>query len=110
MVELLIMLSVVAILSGASIWANSRFSRHDRLPMQWSVGGHANCTAPRRIALAFTPTVAAFALGGATIAILLSGDPRLGQEGMGPPVLLLAGSVFLVVHVLHLRLIDRSVG
>jgi hypothetical protein len=110
MVELLIVLSVVGILGVASIWADNRFSRHERLPMQWSFGGQVNWTAPRRIALAFTPTIAAVALGGATIAILLSGDPRPGQEGVGPPVLLLVGLTFLTVHALHLWLIDRSVG
>lgn len=108
MVELLIALVVVVGLAAASIRANRRFSREERLPMQWSFTGKVNWTAPRRVALAFTPVLAAIILGAAVIAIELSGDARPGQEGMGPAVIFLVGIVFLLVHLLHLRLIART--
>ena len=108
MIELLIVLAVVLSLVAASIWADRRFRKTERLPMQWSLGGNVNWTAPRRIALAFTPALAAVTLGGVVLLILSSGDPRPSQEGMGPPVLLFLGLMFLAVHALHLWLIDRS--
>jgi hypothetical protein len=109
MIELLIVGAVVLALVAASAWADRRFRGAERLPMQWSFGGNVNWTAPRRIALAFTPALAAVTMGGVLLLILLSGDPRPGQEGMGPPVLLFVGLMFLAVHALHLWLIDRSV-
>ena len=109
MVELSIAVSVVVILAVASIRADKRFRREERLPMQWSFAGEVNWTAPRRIALAFTPILAALVLGAVAILILVSGEPRPGQEGFGPPVVLLTGLVFIGVHALHLRLIGRSV-
>lgn len=110
MIGLLLALIIVMILALSSIWANSRFHALERLPMQWSVSGKVNWTAPRRIALSFTPMLAAIVLGATAIAILASGDPRPGQEGLGEPVILLVGIVFITVHALHLRLIERSLG
>ena len=109
MVELSIALAVVVILGAASVWADNRFRREERLPMQWSFARKVNWTAPRRIALAFTPVLAAVVLGAVAVAVILSGDARAGQEGMGPSVVLLVGGVFLLAHALHLRLIDRSI-
>lgn len=108
MVELAIAAAIIAILCAASVWADRRFRREVRLPMQWSFGGKVNWTAPRRIALAFTPMFATVILGGVAVSVVASGDARVGQEGMGPPIVLLVGAVFLLVHALHLRLIDRS--
>ena len=109
MVELLIAVAVVTVLTITSIRANDRYRGRERLPMQWSFAGKVNWTAPRRIALAFTPTLAAIVLGATAIALWVSGAPRPGQEGMGAPVVLLIGAAFLIVHMLHLRLIHRTV-
>jgi hypothetical protein len=110
MIELLIAFVSVVLLAIASIRANNRLRHQERLPMQWSFTGKVNWTASRRIALAFTPALAALILGATAIAISASGDARPGQEGMGPPVVLMIGMVFVAVHVLHLRLIDRSLA
>lgn len=110
MVELAIALGSILILSFASIRADKRFRSEDRLPMQWSLTGAVNWTAPRRIALAFTPVLATIILTAVALSVSLSDDPRPGQEGLGAPVVLFIGLVFIGVHLLHLRLIARSVG
>jgi hypothetical protein len=109
MIELSIALSFILILSFASLRADQQFRCEDRLPMQWSVTGKVNWTAPRRIALAFTPVLATVILTAVALSVSLSGDPRPGQEGLGAPVVVFIGLVFTGVHLLHLRLIARSV-
>ena len=108
MIELLIALCVVALLAGGSAWAERRFRKVERLPMQWSLGGSVNWTAPRRLALAFTPTLGALVLGSTAIMTLFGDLPRRGQE-VGAPVLAVVGLAFLGAHGLHLWLIERSV-
>jgi hypothetical protein len=110
MVELLIALSAILVLSVISIRADKRLRSEARLPMQWSFSSEVNWTAPRRIALAFTPILAGLILTAVSLSVLLSDDPRSGQEGFGAPVVLVIGLVFIGVHLLHLRLIARGVG
>jgi hypothetical protein len=106
-VELLIAVSVVAALAGVSLWAERRFHHVERLPMQWSFQGRVNWTAPRRLALAFTPTLGALVLGSTAIMTLAAGPPSHGED-VGVPVLCLIGLTFLGAHGLHLWLIERS--
>lgn len=47
-----------AILIGLSFWANARFRGEERLPMQWSLSGTVNWSAPRLVALGFGPVLA----------------------------------------------------
>ncbi|TXM67598.1 hypothetical protein FV222_20140 [Methylobacterium sp. WL103] len=54
-----IAIAAVAVLSALSLWANGPFSALDRLPMQWSLSGEVNWSAPRPLALAFVPVLAA---------------------------------------------------
>jgi hypothetical protein len=110
MIELSIALSTILILSFASVRADERFRGEDRLPMQWSAKGNVNWTAPRRIALAFTPVLAIVVLTAVTLSIALGDDPRPGQDSFVTPAVLFIGLVFIGVHALHLRLIARSVG
>ena len=56
----LVAIAAVAVLSALSLWADGRFSASDRLPMQWSLSGEVNWSAPRPLALAFVPVLAAF--------------------------------------------------
>jgi hypothetical protein len=109
MAELLIAAVFASLVVVLSIWADRRFRAHDRLPMQWSFAGTVNWTAPRRMALAFTPAITVLVLGGTAITILLVGVTRPGQEHLGVPVLLLVGGGLLAAHLLHLWLIERSV-
>ena len=76
--------------------------------MQWSLEGTVNWTAPRRLALAFTPALGGLVIAAIALGVLASGAPRAGQEGFGAPIILIVGLGFVAVHVLHLRLIDRA--
>jgi hypothetical protein len=80
--QIAIAIAFVALLSICSVWADKRFRHQDRLPMQWSFAGSVNWTAPRRIALAFTPTLAALMPGGTAVLVLVSGEPRPGQGAL----------------------------
>ena len=110
MTELSIATVVILALCFASLKADRRFRNADRLPMQWSLAGEVNWTAPRRLALSFTPALASVILIAIALTILLSGHPRPGQEGLGVPIVLLVGLVFVGVHAMHLRLISRSIS
>lgn len=67
-----------------------------KLPMQWSLKGKANWTAPRAIAFAFIPVLAAVVL----VAILLSDRTR------NTDIALMSG-VFLACQLLHITLTQR---
>jgi len=108
MAELSIALVVVVLLWLASAWAGRRFRAHPRLPMQWSLAGEVNWTAPRRIALAFTPALASLILAAVATSAVFGGAPRPGQEGFGAAVVLLIGLGLLALHAVHLWLIDRA--
>lgn len=107
MAELSIAITVVAILIAVSFWADRRFCRHDRLPMQWSAAGKVNWTAPRRAALAFTPVLGVLMLGG-TATLLARGPLGQGRGDVGVSVLVVMGVGLLMGHLLHLWLIERS--
>lgn len=92
--------SGVLVLALMSLMANRKFRDRDRLPMQWSLDGKVNWSAPRRIALAFTPALAALVLFAA--AFKFSGD-----SGQAPWVLLVMVLAFVAAHMLHLRLLER---
>ncbi|RAK52089.1 hypothetical protein [Phenylobacterium deserti] len=98
----------VLLLTLASFWADRRFRGYDRLPMQWSMTGAVNWTAPRRLALAFTPALGALVLGATAGAALLGVPPRPGQEALVVPVLIMMAAGLLAAHGLHLWLIQRS--
>jgi len=107
MVVLIVAVSIALIMIGLSVQANSRFRQEERLPMQWSISGSVNWTAPRILALSFTPAL--------TIGILIffviasiSLQPRPGQEGEVVPALMCTGSIFIAVHLFHLWLIGKT--
>ncbi|WP_334164832.1 hypothetical protein [Phenylobacterium sp.] len=94
-------------LAAMSLTANARFRAERRLPMQWSRTGAVNWTAPRPLALAFTPLLAALCLS-ATAASATFIPSRPGQEGLVIPALIAAAGVFIGAHALHLWLIART--
>jgi hypothetical protein len=97
----------VCALAVMSIRANRRFKEEDRLPMQWSLDRSVNWTAPRPVALSFTPVLAAIVLSG-TIALTIYSTPKPGQEGLEAPIIMFVALVFIGAHAFHLWLIGNS--
>ena len=95
------------ILAGLSVRANVRFQQHERLPMQWSLAGTVNWTAPRAFALTLIPALGTGLLSFITL-LALNVRPRAGQEGMVLPVIMLVGAAFVGVQILHFWLIERT--
>ncbi len=89
--------------------ADRRLAAHPRLPMQWGFDGAVTWTAPRRIALSFTPVLAAatFAFLGMIAQV---SAPRPGQEGLVLPVTIGIGVGLVAIHRLHLWLIARTLA
>lgn len=108
MIQAFIAALALAVVVGMSLRASKRFSREERLPMQWSFGGSVNWSAPRTLALSFTPVLAAVVLSVATIGTIVS-TPRPGQEGLEVPVIVLLSLGFVGAHALHLWLIDKTI-
>ncbi len=90
-----------------SLRANRLFAKERRLPMQWSFSGAVNWTAPRHLALALTPLLATFVLSASVLSTIVF-EPRRGQEGFEIPAILLLALVFIGVHALHLRLVNKQ--
>lgn len=107
MVQAAIAVFAVATLASMSLIANGRFKHEQRLPMQWSLNGSVNWSAPRPIALAFTPVLAAICLT-ATAALTTVLQPRAGQEGLVIPANIFVALTFIGAHALHLWLIGRT--
>ena len=105
MTVLILAVIIALVMIGLSVRANSRFRDESRLPMQWSLS--VNWTAPRLVALSFTPALtmailAFFVMGSMTM------QPRPGQEGAVVPALLGMGVCFIAAHVFHLWMISKT--
>ena len=107
MIQAIVAVIAVCALVLMSVRENRRFKEQDRLPMQWSLNGSVNWTAPRPVALAFTPILAAIVLG-ATVWLTTALTPRPGEEGFAVPVLVFVALMFVGVHAFHLWLIRSS--
>ena len=107
MVQTAIAVLTIAVLLAMSASANRRFKGEARLPMQWSLSGSVNWTAPRSLALAFTPALASVCLLGFA-ALSTFSEPRVGQEGLVIPVNIFMALVFIGAHAFHLWLIGRT--
>jgi len=108
MIEAIISALALCVLVLMSLRANRRFNQHARLPMQWSLNGSVNWTAPRQIALAFTPVLAGLTLA-AVVWLTTALTPRPGQEGFAIPSLIFVALVFVAAHTFHLWLIRKSI-
>lgn len=100
-------LATVAVLAALSRAANRRFAGHDRLPMQWSLSGEVVWTASRRVALSFTPVLAALLMLG-TATLLTFGPETVETRPSGLSALGVMAASFVGVHLLHLYLLARS--
>lgn len=107
MVHIVIAVLTVAVLVAMSARANRRFRGEARLPMQWSVNGSVNWTAPRRVALAFNPVLGTLCLFGFAAMSSFS-QPRTGQEGLVIPANIFVALIIIGAHAFHLWLIQRT--
>ena len=102
-VAMLIAAAAVALLAAMSLHANARFRGERRLPMQWWLDGSVTWTAPRPVALAFTPVLAALCA-----TLLPLANRAAGQKPPEPGEVAIAAVAFIAVHALHLWLIGRT--
>jgi hypothetical protein len=105
-------LLVIALLfSGAlalvAVQADRRFASARSLPMQWGFDGQVNWSAPRRIALAFIPALAAIMFA-VLIGLDQNVEPSAGQEAMVLPGFVVMGMTMLAVQQFHLWLVSRT--
>lgn len=87
--------ATLAVLFATSIVADRRFRSMDRIPMQWSLRGKVNWTAPRRLGLAFTPVLAVPALGAVAAT-------------QGTAAVAAVALALVAAHLLHVYLIGRG--
>lgn len=97
----------ILILGNIARWASSRLQDVDRLPMQWGLTGQVTWFAPRPLALAFIPALAACTFVSLTLLSLIV-RPRPGQEGMVLPAFIGMGVLFLGIQLCHLWLVHRT--
>jgi len=90
------------VLALMSLRAAPGLRHRDRLPMQWSRNGRVRWTAPRRVALAMLPALAA-----AMMAVLLLAPARPNDP---PRLAVLAGvaALMVMVHAYWLRRAGRD--
>ena len=96
----------VAAMIALSLWADRLWRDVPMLPMHWSITGRVTWTAPRRVALAFTPVLAILMLGTTAALLAHASDPAHA----GARTMAIMAASFLGVHLLHLWLIGRTVG
>lgn len=109
MIVLGIAILFAAIFTSLSVWANARFRAHERLPMQWSLTGAVNWTAPRALALTLIPVLGTGLLGFITL-LALNVSPRAGQEGMVLPTTMVIGAAFVGLQLVHFWLIEKTLN
>ena len=106
MIQAGIIALALAALIAMSVRADRRFRDRPRLPMQWSITGEVNWTAPRLVALCFMPVLSLVVLVPTAI-LSVTLPPRPGQEGYAVPVLAGVALSLVGAHALHLWLIGR---
>ncbi len=89
-----------------AVVANYAFRGEARLPMQWSITGKVNWTAPRIVGVSFFPIGTFFVFGYIWFASLKPARP--GQEGLVVPVLLATGTTLIAIQLLHLWFASRT--
>ena len=107
MVQSIIALIAIGLMIRMSVRANTQFRGEVRLPMQWTLNGSVNWTAPRGFALALTPILAGCILI-AIVIMTLALPPRPGQEGMEIPVVFFGSIIFVAAHGFHLWMIETT--
>ncbi len=107
MIDAAIVILALATLAGLSLRANRRLASRDRLPMQWSLTGKVNWTAPRPVALAFTPVLGLLGLL-FMLWLTLTHTPQHSVGDHATMALLAFGATLIVVHCFHIWLLEKS--
>jgi hypothetical protein len=107
--EIALTLLTLATLIVMSVRYDRRHRGTAKLPMQWSLSGRVNWTAPRRGALAFTPVLAAIVLGTIQVTARFK-PPTPGSDGSVLAALLSAALLLVAVHAVYLRLCDLTLN
>ncbi|MFC7331537.1 hypothetical protein [Rhodocista pekingensis] len=94
---------VVGLMGLLSFRADRRLDPADWLPMQWDLDGQPTWSAPRRVALFFTPALAALILTSLLWITSPVGDSMLGAV----PLLVIVCFAFVAAHLLHLSLLAQ---
>ena len=89
---------IIITMVAASIAATIKFPAASRLPMQWGLNGKPTWYAPRKLAFAFSPALAAVVVA----CVLFMKEPALHLA-------LLIAAVFFAAHLIHLWLIYRDI-
>jgi len=101
----LLSIVIVLIMAAMSWRAEHRLRHAERLPMQWGLNGKPTWYAPRRIAVAFLPLLAACTF------ILLAVAQRTTEDGNGIATdngRLIFGLSLIAVHWFHLHLAEKE--
>ena len=93
LLTILILLATIA----ASLVASAKLPQADRLPMNWGLTSRPTWSAPRRVALSFTPVLAVLTTG-----FMMLIAPRDAASAA------LVAAAFLAAHLLHIWLIKRE--
>lgn len=102
--EYFVAIGAVLLLALCSVVAGKRLPPNDLLPMQWNLQKQVTWSAPRWIALSFTPALGAAVL--LATAVSLDAAERNG-ESKGIGTLIFVAIAFLAGHPLHLWLLHR---
>ncbi len=93
---------VLLLMSLIAIAANNKLHHLHRLPMQWSLSGQVNWSAPRVIALASFPAIFA-AISSALILTSISEHEQSTAQS-----LIFLGIVMIGLQILHLWLVHKK--
>lgn len=90
---------------GLAARANAHFRQESTLPMQWSLSGTVNWSAPRLVALSPIPALGIICL---TVVGIRGMNQHPGPAGPIPS-LVIFGIILVAVDVLHLWLAEKTV-
>jgi hypothetical protein len=111
-VALVLLAAYVILAAWMGLWADRRFARHARLPMQWWLDGRPTWYAPRRLALILFPTLSGIGLLVCAVLIIAQADWPANMTH-SPSVTLLftlaaAGAALFAFYLWLVALWDRE--
>lgn len=92
---------------GFALLAHASLPKTKQIPMQWSLRGEINWTAPRAFGLGFFPLLG-FTCMVAYILLMEYAGPRPGQENLVIPVMIILGAVLFTIQIIHAYMASKS--